>query len=662
MTERKTENKKSIFKKTKDFFDENDWNIDIFILTVIAFVVNIIGFSQMFEENNLNGNMMDYIYYSIRTFIFDFQTPKMDTHIPWMLEIGRWLSATATIMIVLLALKNVFKDKWALFKRGNNHIIIVGAGQKGKTLMLDWIKEMESPSAAKKLIVCIEKDKNNPNIDALKDKGIIFIFGEAQDEDVLEKAKAIKSDYFVTLTDMDTTNIEIVSTLMKMKDINKTIKCYIHIANNEFYDFFRANRFKENKNIDIKVFNLHSNSARMLLRDKENLLGKSVFKTASDLADSSKKVRVAILGFGKLAESILIHILQLGHFYNANPIEVTVIYDNERDENINLEDEFNNHYDVLKEEYNGKYWDVKLIDDGYFDDMHMEFDHVVIAYENEFESLSNLMKMLKKYNDKIIDNKIDIAIYSNSFKNTAEVIQEDKLSKGETVFKYVRTFGEINKTCSYDMVINESLDKMAILNNRQYNTLHGYSDKTKTAEEEWQSLDIFTKDSNRYLIEHMPMKKYIIETFIQSRNSSINKYEEIKNSISEKFFSHEGMKPINWDSMGVDKTKYATHMSEEEIINLGKLEHRRWNAFHILNGWKTMSLEQLNVRVEGLIGHDEKDGKQKDRVKKLHSCIVSWEELDNVSNAMNHDYKSDDIETIMRIPSLEDVLKRLQKK
>jgi hypothetical protein len=258
------------------------------------------------------------------------------------------------------------------------------------------------------------------------------------------------------------------------------------------------------------------------------------------------------------------------------------------------------------------------------------------------------MKILKKYNDKIIDNQIDIAIYSNSFKNTAEVIQEDKQSEGETVFNYVRTFGEINKTCSYDMVINESLDKMAILNNKQYNTLHGYNDNTKTAEQEWQILDIFTKDSNRYLMEHMPMKKYIIETLIESKSSSVNKYEEIKKSISDKFFAHEGMQPINWDSMGVDKTKYATYLSEDEIINLGKLEHRRWNAFHILNGWKTMSLDVVELRKK-----EKKKPFQKIPEKKLHSCIVSWEELDNVSNSMNHDYKSDDIETIMRIPSLD---------
>ena len=116
---------------------------------------------------------------------------------------------------------------------------------------------------------------------------------------------------------------------------------------------------------------------------------------------------------------------------------------------------------------------------------------------------------------------------------------------------------------------------------------------------------------------------------------SPNNYEETKNYIWENFFyPHQ---EINWDKIGITKTKYGTHLTPEEIVTWGKVEHKRWNAFHILNGWDTLNIPQ---GYEGTI--------KKDPVRKLHPCLVSWDELDTVSKQNNHNYKSDDIETVMR--------------
>ena len=460
---------------------------------------------------------------------------------------------------------------------------------------------------------------------------------------MLEKLKVDTASYFITTTDSDTTNMEIISTLMKMdavKDRESKLKCYVHLLNSEFYDFFMAKRFSdEDMKLDIKIFNLFSNSARMLFSGQ--IMGENVFTSAEAVKDPDAKVKIAILGFGKLAENVLIHTLHLGHFYNQTPVEVTVIYDKDKDQNANLEDEFSKQYDVLNSDYNGKYWKVKFIDDGEMHGTNLDFTQVFIAYEDEFESLSNLMKVLKRYSDKILDNNIDIAIYSNSFKNTAEIIQNDKSEKyggDHAVFKNVRTFGEINKTCSYDMVINLALDKKAEANHYQYETLHDAASQGWA--QSWNDLSMFLKDSNRYLMEHNEIKKFMIEQLLVD-NSNCNEYEVIKKAIEDKYFSYDGMK-INWDDMGLQGHDYVLKLSEEEIVTLAKVEHNRWNAFHILNGWKKYDIPA-----------DATEKVKKDAVRKLHPCLVSWEELDNVSKNHQHDYKSDDIETIMRIPSLD---------
>jgi hypothetical protein len=647
----------------KDYLESNRWESIAIFMGILAFVLGAYGFFVMFEENKLTARVIDSIYNTFRIFLFDMERPNPDTPLPLSLEIARWIAPFVTSFYAGKAILYIFKNQIALLKLDEGHIIICGAGEKGRTLGTEWLRlvQDENHKDYGKKVFFIEIDQNNPNIESLQELGAIVVHGRAQDEEILKKVKVEKASYFITTTDKDTTNMEIISTLINLdevKDSDTKPSCYVHLLHNEFYDFFMAKKFykdivdedgnqKEVPVIDLKIFNLYSNSARMLFKDR--VLGDNIFKTAEDIKDKTKKVKLAIFGFGKLAENVLIHSLHLGHFYNQNPIEVTVVYDKDMDKNKNLEDEFNKQYDILNSDVNGKYWNVRFVDDGDFVDEvakdGFNFTQVVIADEDEFESLSNMMKILKRYNDKIIDNNIDIAIYSNSFKNTASIIENDsckqKYKDKNTVFKYVRTFGEINKTCSYEMVIDQKLDEMGEKNHYQYEELHNAKEEgwSKT----WEQLDMFLKDSNRYLIEHMPIKKSIITKIIDSRTQQLQSYDDMKNSIKSKyFFEHQ---PINWDDMGVRGTKYATYLSEEEIVNLGKLEHIRWNAFHLLNGWKKRDIPQNSTTKI-----------KKDAIRKLHPCLVSWEELDIVSKNHNKDYKADDIETVMRIPMLEKIM------
>jgi voltage-gated potassium channel Kch len=652
---------KKTIEKIEEFSEENDWDIGLIVLALVAFVFDTIGFMILFEQNNMSGQLHDFVYLSIRLFGFDLQTPNIDTSIPWVLDVGRWLSALTTIWALLLAVKHIFKDKWNLYKRGQGHIVIIGAGSKGKTLALDWIMTMreESNSIHGKLIVCIEKDKSNSNVDVLKEEGVVVIFGDATDKQTLIKAKIELADSVVCVTDSDSTNMEIVSTISDMidnkenkeKNVHNKMNCYVHLLNNEFYDFFNATRFNEKiSQIKIKIFNINSNSARMLFNEKP--LGFNKLTDEKIIKNPDTKLKVAIFGFGKLGESILVHSLHLGHFYNENPIDVTLVYDQDCDENANLIDEFTKQYNIGidKEKQENtqfeEYWKVRFIDDGDFDKEDItQYSQIVVAYEDEFTSLSNLMKLLKKYNDEILSHKIDIAIYSNSFASTAEVIKTDKPNTPDqnTVFKQVRTFGEVDKTCSYDMVVGQILDEQAALNNKQYNELHGYDDKSKSTQQEWDALSMFLQDSNRYLVEHNKIKKFMIDKLV-AESKITNKYEEIKESIKKQLFNYPNM-TINWDDMGLKNHNYAIRLAEEEMIQLAKVEHNRWNAFHILNGWKKLDIP---------------DGTRnkivKDKIRKLHPCLVSWDELDIVSENHQHNYKSDDLETIMRIPSLDKLM------
>jgi len=646
----KDRNNSAIERITKAII-RND-NIIVNTIAVLGTLLGIWGFIVSYQLNGIDYNIFNSAYSTIRLFAFDLDSPNYPNALVWQVEVSRWMIAFFMFYYIAKGIILIARTKFYLFllsMSNAKHIIICGAGEKGKTLALDWLKKMKRGEIETQKIFFIESNIDNPNLEVLQEEGVIVVHGRAQEELILKKLKVEKASHFIATTD-DTSNMEIIATLTKLlTNKEQKPKCFVHLKHSEFYDFFMAKAFDDDfTRLDVKIFNTYSNSARMLFNDKHNkrILGDNVFDTSEAIKDSKKQVKIAIFGFGKLGENILLHALHLGHFYNGVPIKVTVIYDKDKVENANIEDEFNKQYDILKEQYNGTYWDVEIIDDGDFVDEKREFDYsqIIVAYENEFSALSNLMKLLRRFNDEILTNNVDVSIYSNSFANTANIIEDDKNSDNASVFKKVRTFGKLEDTCSYDMVINQKLDKMAILNNKHYNILHGYDDKNKTALEEWQGLGIFLQDSNRYLMEHNEIKKSIIAKLIDSCQTPYD-YEATKSTIESKYFNYDKMK-INWDEMGLREHEYGNKLSVDEIIALGKLEHFRWNAFHILNGWKKLEIPT-----------DAKAGVYKDKVRKLHPCIVSWEELDNVSKNHNHDYKSDDIETIMRIPSLESQVK-----
>ena len=85
---------------------------------------------------------------------------------------------------------------------------------------------------------------------------------------------------------------------------------------------------------------------------------------------------------------------------------------------------------------------------------------------------------------------------------------------------------------------------------------------------------------------------------------------------------------------------HSKEITEKMLENMAKTEHLRWNAFHFSMGYKQMSEStwkeraatyQKEVAVGG-VGHIRIS---KDVANKQHACLVSWEELSELSEREN---------------------------
>lgn len=97
--------------------------------------------------------------------------------------------------------------------------------------------------------------------------------------------------------------------------------------------------------------------------------------------------------------------------------------------------------------------------------------------------------------------------------------------------------------------------------------------------------------------------------------------------------------------------------------NLGRTEHLRWMAFHYCMGWTKMEDEVWEQRANQYLEEKKTMDKPSTRISKdaksfTHACLVSWEDLnilsekENKVTGKNVDYQQYDIDNILLIPEL----------
>lgn len=170
------------------------------------------------------------------------------------------------------------------------------------------------------------------------------------------------------------------------------------------------------------------------------------------------------------------------------------------------------------------------------------------------------------------------------------------------------------------VLCSDEMDKMAMLLN------HSYCYNDKTPQENWANCDYFSRMSSRASADFAP-------AFLQMAGL-------VADTIPEE----------NW-------------CSPQQLENMAITEHERWNAFHFCMGFRNMTEEEYAERCRIFKEEKAKNPASryrigKDMAKRLHSCLIPWEELDDLSareNAVtggNVDYKQMDRNNVLTLPAL----------
>ena len=579
-------------------------------------------------ENGFFSGFLKSAYQTLALLLgnYDFKATNIVSKCSLYIAIVFTLFFYCSVFIKLLGKK---LRTWFFLKfLAKNHIVICGAGDMGYALAKDILNKHQD----KKLLV-VDINPANDNLNSICTLGGYAISGNAIDKNVLNKLNITKAEKIILMTGKDISNLEILDAITKVipeadkNDPDNEKNIYIHLSSSM---------------INIRAFSVYDNAAQTLFM--KHPLGENV-----DTIDNGS-VNLAIVGFDAAGLSVLYRALALGHFFNGKPLNVTIFDNNHEKKRA----EFLKLYPISLKAGGIINWNIYFKDDRelFNKDGIKNFNQIIFCKTNVQASLTDIARIIKNQSTHLENKQFFIFIDKHDgIKGIANDIKIGDKNKIDII-----PFGNFSQICSYDVVVNEIYDKMAIRADQRYSDLHDYDTN-------WGGLSPFLQDSNRMQVEHLPIKLKAINKLL-SKNRFLE-YDEAKEKARNRWFdlmlNDQNVSDINkidlWDKIEGAKI-LATYISLDNIEKLAKMEKHRWNAFYILNGWTTIP------KPEG-----QNYPHRKDDNKKEHALLIGWDELEEASKYIvedgknddeeaskyivedgkkPHNYKSDDVETVMR--------------
>lgn len=489
-------------------------------------------------------------------------------------------------------------------------------------------------------------------------KSLIVFFCEVDNESVLKK-KARNLDFIVLPLNYDKlifkSNHYIKYFLMEndeQKNLQDGLKL-LNLSTNTGSILKKDKLFYQNR--QIYVFS-ESDAAELILNatdkkgfpisliNKRNRIVQSLlFDNSLYLSDSlsDKKLSILIVGAGTLGLNFVKNALWCGQFGEEINLVINIVDIDAISTKKILEHDcpefFNSKWNCKINFFNA---DVNTSDfEKTLRENCLDTDYAAVCFDDDELSIKTAVFLRRFFiiNDKEFENEPIITVRVKNDEKAKIVkeltaINKEKISlKGWDIYSSkaenfnLIPFGMDESIYSYEGIIENTLDKLSLNAHCAYQNMF-----SSTIVDSYDVIKSFNnseidKKSNRANMIHIRYKLHLLgfDMKLQKDASEL----EIKRS---KILAEELNKKL----------------SDSQILeSLGRMEHDRWLMFQCSEGWRSSSV--LDAKKYSL-----KTGSHKHIRAKLHPCICTWNELDEITNVFDPHLKEYDTEFIKMIPKI----------
>ncbi|GHU94659.1 hypothetical protein FACS189479_07650 [Spirochaetia bacterium] len=539
--------------------------------------------------------------------------------------------SSSFILQILSKIFGNFVNSLSLFYRthfAEKMWIIAGKGVHQKTLL-----ESLTPEQKKNTILILKESSEEAKKEYLAQD--FSIINEKISVEILKKAGLFGSreTALIAISDDDVENLEIARTItehLKKPTNHETLNFTARIM---YTNIERTEHFKFSGTAGgrIQFFNPYEITARSFLFDKP------ITKFIPPEYINTEKARLNIdgfkflhvfIGFGKANRELLKQSIAanqiLGMDYHALVIDSSLgdsesVFKNHSPGLFANEAERDDtrYFPIPKEKYHIEFFECNALSKEMYDTVidrvkGANASVVIVSLGNVQLNVETAMEIRQRcYEESIGINETHIFVRA---KRQSPMVADDVLNEKELKDKNeikIHAFGFQEKILTLDRIVNMDTDLLAKHIAASYADT-GIKDQWKNKDElnrKWGKIDNFKRESNLNAALSIRIKLNMMGLDLVYNNKDIpDAGEEFKLA-----YGFEQVKKLR----AVKEMEHDTGGNIADTIrnNLARLEHQRWNTFHLVKGWTPLPKNMVSA-----------ESRQNKRTKK-HACITTFEGL-----------------------------------
>ena len=549
---------------------DSEWWI-VFGVGAGAFILGFIGFMEADWPTRGGGARTmsgpDAFYRTLQLLVLE-GGHLGGAKVPVGLQIARFTLPALGAYLGFKLLLTIFREEVGLLSLRifSYPVVICGLGEGG-------FRIARSLCGRGLRVVVIERDPNNPQVAECRRLGAVVLIGDATDPRVLERSRIGEASKVVVVCGNDRTNAEVA---VRVRDIalrrsSGSLTCIVHIVEPQLCTLLKSYELGESHSDRFRFdsFNVHDGGARALLRE---------FPSFSEREEVDEKPHLLVVGLGRLGQSLVVQAVRrwVGTRQNADSrLRLTVI-DKEATQRVaallarfpQLSDACDlsgQDLDVESAELERK----KLLvrEDGTCD-----ITRVYVCLGNDSLGITAALKIHRL----LREHEIPVVVRMREAAGLAALLEQQAVRRDG--FEPIRAFGLLEQAYDLDLLLGGTYEILARAAHEEYvqaQEREGYTNETNPSLVAWDDLPETLKESNRDQASHIAVK-----------------------------LSAVGCGIIPWADWDAASFQFAP----EEVERLAKMEHERWNAERLRNGWTFAPGE-------------------KDIEKKTSPYLVPWDDL-----------------------------------
>ena len=512
--------------KLRSLWADYHWHA-LALLFLLALALGIIGFQQHFDASGGDRSLVDAVYQALR--LFALESGDVPPPVPWELNVARFLAPTIALSAALQALAAVFREQLQAVRVRfwRRHVVVCGLAEKGE-LIAQSFRELGER------VLTVEPDRGSPRIAAVRAHGIAVLFGDAREAALLRRARVQQARYVIAADGDDATNARIAAQARKLtadRGGHGIVTALIHIVDADLCDLLAASAVAggNGERFRLEFFNVFERGAQAWLSEHPPFAG------GND--------HLVVVGADELARSLVVGAAR--DWLATNPGAM-------QRPRISLVDA---HADTAIELLSLRYpRQVQLcevvphtVDCSSPDFARAPFladaGAVYICLEHEGRALASALSLSQRVHGG------DVALVMR----VARTGGLDELARS---YGRLETFSLLEHTCTAELLAgrtrNEIISRAMHEEYCRKQAAEGQTPATNPSMVEWENLPESLRESNRRQADHIPAK-------LQAIGCALAPLEE-------------------WSASESD-------LSTSEVEELARVEHDRWVAERLLDGW-----------------------------------------------------------------------------